>query len=87
MKIKVRRYNPDAVEAVRVRGEYITLDNLLKFVGAVATGGEAKSLIQAGSVTVNGEVCTMRGKKLREGDLVRCGDRKLEVHTENSDAG
>ena len=48
--------------------EYIRLDDLLKINGCVETGGQAKLLIQGGGVLVDGEVCTMRGKKLREGD-------------------
>ena len=55
---------------VNIRGEYIRLDDLLKFEGAVETGGMAKFVIQGGEVRLNGEVCTMRGKKLRDGDLV-----------------
>ena len=43
---------------------------LLKLAAAAATGGEAKLLVQEGEVLVNGEVCTMRGKKLRPGDVV-----------------
>ena len=43
---------------------------MLMFEAAAATGGEAKLLVQEGEVLVNGEVCTMRGKKLRPGDVV-----------------
>lgn len=50
--------------------EYIKLQDLLKFINLVETGGEAKERIQAGEVLVNGEVCTMRGKKIRPGDDV-----------------
>ena len=50
--------------------ECIHLQDLLKFAAAVQTGGEAKVVIQEGDVTVNGEVCTMRGRKLRPGDDV-----------------
>ena len=50
--------------------EYIKLQDLLKLANAVETGGEAKECIQGGEVKVNGEVCTMRGKKLRPGDTV-----------------
>lgn len=60
-------------EHVKIETEFIRLDALLKFAGAVGTGGEAKLLIQNGEVTVNGEVCTMRGKKLRPGDRVALG--------------
>lgn len=48
--------------------EYIRLGNLLKICGDFGTGGQAKAAIQNGEVKVNGEVCTMRGKKLRTGD-------------------
>ena len=54
----------------QIKTEYIKLDSLLKFAGLTDTGGFAKELIQHGSVTVNGEVCTMRGKKIRRGDEV-----------------
>lgn len=50
--------------------EHIKLQDLLKFMGLVETGGEAKERIQAGEVMVNGDVCTMRGKKIRPGDDV-----------------
>ncbi len=55
---------------VKITTEYIKLDALLKFAGLCDTGGEAKERIQAGEVTVNGEVCTMRGKKCRVGDEI-----------------
>ncbi len=51
--------------------EFIRLDDVLKLTGCVMTGGQAKLLIQSGGVTVDGEVCTMRGKKLRGGETVR----------------
>ena len=54
----------------QIKTEYIKLDSLLKFAGLTDTGGFAKELIQHGSVTVNGEVCTMRGKKIRRSDEV-----------------
>lgn len=50
--------------------EYIRLDDLLKLTGCVMTGGQAKMMIQGGEVAVNGEVCLMRGKKLRGGETV-----------------
>lgn len=59
--------------------EFIKLESLLKFEGLVETGGEAKERIQAGEVQVNGEVCTMRGKKLRPGDVVTLDDLRVEV--------
>ena len=57
---------------------FIRLDALLKLAGAVETGGHAKVLVQGGQVLVNGEICTMRGKKLVPGDTVRLdGDETL----------
>ena len=58
------------METIEITTEYIKLQDLLKFAAAVQTGGEAKIVIQEGDVTVNGEVCTMRGRKLRPGDDV-----------------
>ena len=55
-------------EHIKISTEYIKLDALLKFAGAADTGGEAKLAIREGEVRVNGDVCTMRGKKLRPGD-------------------
>lgn len=67
MKIKVK-IAPKEHKDFFLKGEYIRLDDLLKNVGLVNTGGHAKIIIQDGEVKVNGEVCTMRGKKLRKGD-------------------
>lgn len=53
---------------IKIHTEFIKLQDLLKFAGAVETGGDAKLIIQEGRVTVNGELCSMRGKKLRPGD-------------------
>ena len=66
-------------EKVKISTEFIKLEALLKFAGVVETGGEGKVLIQAGGIYVNGEVCTMRGKKIRPGDSVTLGDVKLTV--------
>jgi len=60
-------------ENIQITTEFIKLDSLLKFANVVMTGGEAKMIIQDGEVTVNGEVCTMRGKKIRTGDTVEIG--------------
>jgi ribosome-associated protein len=54
----------------KITTEFIKLEALLKYEGLAETGGDAKLRIQAGEVRVNGEVCTMRGKKLRPGDRV-----------------
>lgn len=60
-------------ETIKISTEFIKLDALLKYAGAVGTGGEAKQLIQDGEISVNGEVCSMRGKKIRPGDRVELG--------------
>ena len=59
------------------------LQDLRKFAAAVETGGEAKLVIQEGDVTVNGEVCTMRGKKIRPGDVVAFNGQTLTVTYES----
>lgn len=66
---------------ISITTEFIKLDSLLKFANAVATGGEAKQIIQDGLVKVNGETCTMRGKKIRPGDVVEV-DNQLELRVE-----
>ncbi|MBR2338842.1 MAG: RNA-binding S4 domain-containing protein [Clostridia bacterium] len=62
--------------------EFIRLDALLKLCALAETGGHAKSMIQNGEVLVNGEVCTMRGKKMRPGDTATVGDTTVTVVTE-----
>ncbi len=67
MKVTVKKKN--APVPVIIGTEFIKLEAALKYSSAVATGGEAKLLIQEGQVAVNGQVCTMRGKKLYPGDI------------------
>ena len=55
---------------IEVKPPFIKLDQFLKFANVIYSGGEAKTVILEGMVSVNGEVCTMRGKKLRSGDTV-----------------
>lgn len=55
---------------ISIMTEYIKLDSLLKFTGMTETGGLAKEAIRDGKVCVNGNVCTMRGKKIKSGDTV-----------------
>ena len=55
-------------DRIIIHTEFIKLDALLKYAGLCETGGEAKSVVQEGLVCVNGEACTMRGKKMRPGD-------------------
>ena len=59
--------------------EYIRLDDLLKLTGCVQTGGQAKVMIQTGHVLLDGEVCTMRGKKLRGGETVTVPKMNEEI--------
>lgn len=58
------------VTEIEVNPPYIKLEQFLKLSSAVSTGGEAKQVINEGLVRVDGEVCTMRGKKLRGGERI-----------------
>ena len=66
MKVVVKK--KDSSIPLEITTEYIKLQDAMKFANLVYSGGEAKVLIQEGQVQVNGEVCTMRGKKLYPGD-------------------
>ena len=66
MKVTVKK--KDDSTPLQIHTEFIKLQDALKYANVVYSGGEAKQLIIDGQVTVNGEVCTMRGKKLRPGD-------------------
>ena len=66
MKVTVKK--KENATPVVISTEFIKLQDAMKYANIVYSGGEAKALIQEGEVTVNGEVCTMRGKKLRPGD-------------------
>ena len=72
MKVTVKK-KENAVPVV-IGTEFIKLEAALKFANATGSGGEAKAVIQEGLVSVNGEVCTMRGKKLYPGDKVTFQD-------------
>ena len=67
------------METINISTEFIKLDALLKYAALVGTGGEAKTVIAEGLVEVNGEVCTVRGRKLRPGDRVRFAGAELLV--------
>ena len=66
MKVVVKRKETGV--PVKIYSEFIKLQDAMKFANAAETGGMAKAVIQDGEVKVNGEVCTMRGKKLYPGD-------------------
>ena len=68
---------------ITITTEFIKLQDLLKLANLVGTGGEAKIVIQEGDVSVNGEVCTMRGKKIRPGDMVAFDGKELTVSYAN----
>ncbi|MBO4419927.1 MAG: RNA-binding S4 domain-containing protein [Oscillospiraceae bacterium] len=82
MKVRVRRINPSEVK-IPITTEFIKLESFLKLANAVESGGMAKNFILNEEVTVNGEVCTMRGKKLRPGDVVGFDGSKYLVTQEN----
>ena len=67
------------METIRITTEFIKLQDLLKFASLVSTGGEAKIVITEGEVTVNGEVCTQRGRKIRPGDAVSYHGKNITV--------
>lgn len=66
-------------EKIEIKTEFIKLDSLLKYSGIVETGGIAKEIIKDGAVKLNGEVCTMRGKKVRAGDIVIIEELNTEI--------
>lgn len=68
---------------ITITTEFIKLQDLLKLANLVGTGGEAKIVIQNGDVSVNGEVCTMRGKKIRPSDTVAFDGKELTVSYAN----
>ena len=67
------------MKEVKIYTEFIKLDDFLKFAGVLGTGGMAKAVIQDGLVTVDGVVCTMRGKKLRGGEVVSFNGETVKV--------
>lgn len=69
----------EKMQNVPITTEFIKLESALKLANAVYSGGEAKALIQQGEALVNGEVCTMRGKKLYPGDEVEFMGMHLKI--------
>lgn len=78
MKVRVRRVGAESV-SVPIHTEFIKLEAFLKLANAVPSGGMAKNFIQNGEVFVNGEPCTVRGKKLVPGDRVRFDGAEFTV--------
>ena len=69
-------------EKIAIKTEFIKLDQLLKFSGVADIASEAKQMVLDGIVKVNGEVCTMRGKKIRPGDLVEITGEDIIIRLE-----
>jgi ribosome-associated protein len=65
---------------IRKGDEFIKLGQLLKAEGLVDTGADAKFVIEEGQTSVNGEVCTMRGRKIKDGDEVSFRGETIRVH-------
>jgi len=74
MKVRLR-----GIRRIRITGEYIRLDALLKYASLASTGGEAKWMIQSGEVFVDGKPCLLRGKKIKGGNVVRHGGNVLVI--------
>lgn len=82
MKIKVtaaKRRSEDVI----IKTDFIRLDSFLKFKGIAETGGQAKQFIQDGIVKVNDEICTARGKKIRNHDKISVFS--VDYHIKNED--
>ncbi len=82
IKVKVKEHTKEKVE---IKTDFIQLQAFLKFMGIAETGGQAKEFIQDGIIRVNGEVCTARGKKLRNGDIVSAFSVDYEIVKNNED--
>lgn len=82
MKIKVKKAERKSEDVV-ITTEFIRLDSFLKFKGIAMTGGEAKQFIQDGIVKVDNEVCTARGRKIRNGNTVSIFSVDYHIKNEN----
>lgn len=77
MKVVVKK--KEQIVPLFITTEFIKLQDAMKYANVVFSGGEAKQIIQDGDVWVNGEVCTMRGKKLRDGDTFTFSGQTFRV--------
>lgn len=68
------------IKKISIDTEFIKLDNLIKLSGNADTGGQAKFMVQNGQVKLNGEICEMRNKKIRNGDIVEVENCIIEVY-------
>ena len=71
----------NAMREIRIRDEFIKLGQALKLAGIADTGADAKLLVEEGGASVNGEVDTRRGRKLRDGDVVTAGGESFTVRS------
>ena len=71
------------MKEILIKGEFIKLSAFLKFSGLISTGGNAKTEIENGKISINNEVCYIRGKKLRNGDIVTYNNTSVKVVTES----
>ena len=71
------------MKEILIKGEFIKLSAFLKFSGLISTGGNAKTEIENGKISINNEVCYIRGKKLRNGDIVTYNNASVKVVTES----
>ena len=67
------------MQEIKIKTDSINLDQFLKWANLVSTGGEAKIIIQAGKVIVNGEVEKKRGKTLQKGDIVKYNNTSYKI--------
>lgn len=67
------------IKRLSIKEDFIRLDSAMKLAGIVSTGGHAKTVIQNGEVKVNGEICLMRGKKLKFGDIAEFDGFKFVI--------
>ena len=67
------------IKRLSIKEDFIRLDSAMKLAGIVSTGGHAKTVIQNGEVKVNGEICLMRGKKLKIGDTAEFDGFKFVI--------
>lgn len=67
------------MQELKLIHEYITLGQLLKATGLAGSGSDARDMIVSGEAMVNGEVDTRRGRKLYDGDVVKCGGAEIKV--------
>lgn len=81
MKIKVKVAKKNS-RVVNIDTDFIKLDALLKYASVAMTGGEAKIYITEGLIRVNGEICTMRGKKIYPGDVVTFENEELIIKSD-----